>query len=64
MPSSTRTAAGVLALSFAFAGFGAPRAGEPADAGITLRAVKYSDLCRTIRSHTGKVVFVDFWAEY
>jgi hypothetical protein len=64
MPGSTRTAAGLLALSFAFAGLGAPGAGEPADAGITLRSVKYSDLCKTIRSHTGKVVIVDFWAEY
>jgi hypothetical protein len=34
---------------------------EPA---VKLEAVKYSDLVRAVKAHHGKVVVVDFWAEY
>jgi hypothetical protein len=64
MRRSTRMASGLLTLSLAVAGFGAPPAGEPAGSEITMRPVKYSDLGKMIRSYKGKVVIVDFWAEY
>ena len=55
------TAAGASAL-LAAAALGA----EPAatDDAVTLKAVKYADLVRTVRDLQGKVVVVDFWGEF
>ena len=64
MRSSMQLVSGLLALALFAAGSEAPRAGEAADAAIAMRSVKYADLCKIIRGHKGKVVIVDFWAEY
>jgi hypothetical protein len=61
MRRSTRTAAGLLTLALAL---GTAGAREPADAAVTLRPVKYSELQKIIRDQKGKVLLVDFWAEY
>lgn len=62
MRRSTRLVSVSLALALVFAG--SPRAGGPADGEIALRPVKYSELCQIVRGLKGKVVVVDFWAEY
>ena len=36
----------------------------PADDAVSLKAVKYADLARTVRDLQGKVVVVDFWGEF
>ena len=64
MRRSTRFLCGTLTLALAVAGSAAPRAGGPADPEIALKPVKYSDLCQLVRGQKGKVVIVDFWAEY
>jgi hypothetical protein len=64
MRRSTRFLCGTLTLALAVAGGAAPRAGEPADGEIALKLVKYSELSQLVRSYKGKVVVVDFWAEY
>jgi hypothetical protein len=56
--------AGVLALSLMAAGFASPLSGGPDNADIVLRPVKYHELGKLIRGLKGKVVIVDFWAEY
>jgi hypothetical protein len=63
MRRSTRIASAVFGLSLAVAGFAAPP-GESADADIVLRPVKYADLGNLIRGSKGKVIIVDFWAEF
>jgi hypothetical protein len=35
-----------------------------ADPAIKLKSVKYDDLTKEIRTHKGKIVVVDIWAEY
>jgi hypothetical protein len=57
-------AARLVSLSLAVSAIGGPLAGEPSASEIALRSMKYADLCKTIRSLKGKVVIVDFWAEY
>jgi hypothetical protein len=52
----------VLGLVLAATSLAAPSTSD--SAGISLRPVKYSDLERTIRGLKGKVVIVDFWADY
>ncbi len=42
----------------------APSAGQTDGDPITLREIKYADLGKAIRGLKGKVVLVDFWAEY
>jgi thiol-disulfide isomerase/thioredoxin len=64
MRRSMRIAASILALLLAVAGTGAPLSGEPAETGVALRPIKYSELGKMIRGFKGKVVLVDFWAEY
>jgi hypothetical protein len=39
-------------------------AAEPPDDAVSLKAVKYADLARTVRDLQGKVVVVDFWGEF
>jgi hypothetical protein len=51
-----------LALGVFAAATQAPSSAEPADIG--LRPVKYSELATLVRALKGKVVVVDFWAEY
>jgi hypothetical protein len=41
-----------------------PHAGAPADSKVTLQKIKYADLGQVIRGLKGKVVVVDFWAEW
>jgi hypothetical protein len=38
-------------------------AAQPA-ADVTLKTATYAELCQMIRAHKGKVVVVDFWANY
>jgi hypothetical protein len=64
MRRSTWAAASLVSISLALAVIGAPPAGEPGGGEIALRPVKYADLGKTVRSLKGKVVLVDFWAEY
>jgi hypothetical protein len=47
-----------------FACTSAPLAGQQADSEVTLKAVKYSELGGIVRQLKGKVVVVDFWADY
>jgi hypothetical protein len=63
MRRSTRTAAGILTLSLAVAAAPVP-AGPPAGGEVTLRPVKYADLAGVVRGLKGKVVVVDFWADF
>jgi len=42
----------------------AARFAPAADTKVTLRKVKYDDLMKEVRSHKGKVVVVDVWAEW
>lgn len=51
-------------VSLTLTGAGSSLAGEPTGVPITLQLAKYSDLEKTIRGFKGKVVLVDFWAEY
>jgi thiol-disulfide isomerase/thioredoxin len=37
---------------------------QGADAAIRVEKVKYADLGKLVRSHKGKVVVVDFWADF
>ncbi len=39
-------------------------AGESGDKEIALRTMKYAELGKMIRGLKGKVVVVDFWAEF
>jgi thiol-disulfide isomerase/thioredoxin len=64
MVRSTREATRLVAIALAFVAIGGPLAAEPVDKEITLKPVKFSDLEKTVRSYKGKVVLVDFWAEY
>lgn len=36
----------------------------PAENAVTLKAVSYADLVRTVHEHQGQVIVVDFWGEY
>jgi thiol-disulfide isomerase/thioredoxin len=36
----------------------------PAEGPVALQEMKYDDLGKLIRSHKGKVIVVDFWADY
>jgi hypothetical protein len=59
-----RLLAGTLTLALAVAGTAAPEASGPTDEGVTLKPVKYADLCKLVRGLKGKVVVLDVWAEY
>jgi hypothetical protein len=63
MRGTTRIAAGVLGLTLAIA-TGPTPGGRSADVEVAFRPVKYADLCKTVRGLKGKVVVVDFWAEF
>jgi hypothetical protein len=62
MRLARHSAASLLALSVFATATHTPSSAEPAD--IALRPVKYSDLAKMVRALKGKVVIVDFWAEY
>jgi hypothetical protein len=62
MRLATHSFASLLALSVIAAGTQSHSSAEPAD--IALRNVKYSELGKMVRALKGKVVVVDFWAEY
>jgi hypothetical protein len=49
-------AAGVLSLSLA--------ADDPKPAGTDAKLVKLKDLIAAIQAHKGKIVVVDFWADF
>ena len=42
----------------------APQPAAPADDAATLKVVQYPELMRTVRDLQGKVVVVDFWADW
>ena len=55
----------VLTTSLAlFAMSSVPTTGQQADSQVTLKAVKYSELGDIVRQLKGKVVVVDFWADF
>lgn len=60
MRRMTRAVSGLLAVSLAAA------AAPPAEDGgaVSLRQAKYAELAKTVRGLKGKVVIVDFWAEF
>jgi hypothetical protein len=64
MRRTTRIATGFMTLALAVSAPGAPVPGEQDGSDIALLPIKYRDLCKTIRGFKGKVVIVDFWAEY
>jgi thiol-disulfide isomerase/thioredoxin len=41
-----------------------PYAGAPTSAPVSVQAIKYNDLAKQIRSLKGKVIVVDFWADF
>jgi hypothetical protein len=60
-----RTFRVAVALGLLALGLAGPRtAGEPPAPSVEVRVVKYPELGETIRRLRGKVVVVDFWADY
>jgi hypothetical protein len=57
-----RLSSGLIALCLASAGAGAPE--RSAGGEVTLRPVKYAELGKIVRGYRGKVVLVDYWADY
>jgi hypothetical protein len=67
MPQSIRQGglAVVLGLGLLSLGGGPrPLAGQADDGTVTLKTVKYTELGDIVRKLKGKVVVVDFWADY
>lgn len=64
MRSATRVTLGGFVLGLAMVGAVASVPARPMDDAITLRPVKYAELAKIIRGLKGKVVLVDFWADY
>ncbi len=62
--NKSRVVLGGILLTLGLIGAGLPASGRPADAKVTLRSVKYAELAKEIRGLKGKVVLVDFWAQY
>jgi hypothetical protein len=60
----TRLALGGLLPALLLAGAAGPGAGQPADGKVAVRTVKYAELGKLIRGLKGKVVVVDFWADF
>ena len=54
---------GLLALA-AFLFRGTARTQDPGKGDVTLKVVKYDGLADELLKHRGKVVVVDFWADY
>jgi hypothetical protein len=59
----TRLAGGGLVLALLIWG-AASLSARPEGEKVTLRPVKYADLGKVVRGLKGKVVVVEFWAEY
>jgi hypothetical protein len=60
MNATRRAALGGLVL--ALAGVGA--LADPAPAPTAAKVIRYTDLGKVVRGYRGKVVVVDFWADY
>jgi hypothetical protein len=52
------------AAATAFAALAAPAGEKPPAAEVELKPIKYDTLKAAVRGQRGKVVVVDFWAEY
>jgi thiol:disulfide interchange protein len=50
-------------LVVAMAALAAPGRGQSAADKVTLQTMSYADLGKLVRSHKGKVIVVDFWAD-
>ena len=59
-----RLALGGLLAALTVAGMAFPVAGQPAGDQVVVRDVTYAALGKLIRGYKGKVVVVDFWADY
>jgi hypothetical protein len=55
---------GGLLLTVMIAGAVGPIGSQPADPSVTVQMVNYSELGKVIRGLKGKVVVVDFWADF
>ena len=63
MSRSVRTLAG-LGLLLGLLTSVAPLSGQGTADKVTINQINYADLGKFIRSNTGKVIVVDFWANF
>jgi hypothetical protein len=61
---ASRRVLGSLFLVLMIVGAETPTAGQPGEGKVSLEPIKYSDLGRVVRSLRGKVIVVDFWADF
>lgn len=59
-----KTARRSVGLTFLCVAFAAAAQGQTAPDKITFDKIKYADLGKFVRGLTGKVVVVNFWAEF
>ena len=50
--------------AIAVTAFVALTGGAQAENKVELRVVKYPELAKTVKQHKGKVIVVDFWADW
>ena len=64
MRRAARRALGGLFLTLLLVGTATSLPARPPEPQVTLQPVKYADLGKLVRAQKGKVVVVEFWAEY